>query len=644
MLSAKIFAMPTVVASAFLLCFTSCVNEEYDFRDGIDTSIDIAGDISLPVGSTEFIPIGDFLKLDSEEGSTSILQCDEDGNYFIVINGGDPVTESVTVNQISIGSDGLIGGGGFQIEIPVKGSISGSQLPDTQITIDNFIDQNTDVTIDEEVSEVATLVKAIRKVGLEAPISIDLALLDANESPIEGRLRINNAKITFPSCILLEKSGSDSHYSLENSHTIVINNMDIQPGSSIGLIMKEINLDGLDGEDEGYKNGRLKVNEQITISDLSISFYPKDFGSTVSGLPGNILLDMAMNVADLNVKGLVAVVEPDLDINVDPVEIGELPEFIAGDNIVLDLYNPVIRLDIDFQSNDRTPTGEFPSFLLNADINATKDNEPTMSEPIHIGSKDPQSPSAAMIEKGSNTIYISRIGTGYDDGGISSVGEHVLDLKVANLSDLLKTIPDTISIENISVTAPLKGNETDGYEDEDYSTILFPENDPLNINFSFNYGVNTPLAFGEDLNISYSTDVNGWNDMFNPSSDGGLKLSMNEVVLKFRFISTIPFTMGVSASAINLSGEVFTEGISVEMLDANGNPGKISGGNQNAPASSDLMVRLSADDSALEKFDGLRLNISATSPESDYQGVTLNQNQGIKLEKIVLNIKGGASL
>ena len=62
--------------AAFLaLCglFCSCVNQDYDLSKPIDTSINIKGDISLPIGSSEFIKIGDFLKI--EEGAQGI-QCD----------------------------------------------------------------------------------------------------------------------------------------------------------------------------------------------------------------------------------------------------------------------------------------------------------------------------------------------------------------------------------------------------------------------------------------------------------------------------------------------------------------------------------------------------------------------------------------
>ena len=50
------------MTSIVSLCLTSCVNEAYDLSKGIDTSIDINADISVPFGSTQKILIGDLLE------------------------------------------------------------------------------------------------------------------------------------------------------------------------------------------------------------------------------------------------------------------------------------------------------------------------------------------------------------------------------------------------------------------------------------------------------------------------------------------------------------------------------------------------------------------------------------------------------
>ena len=52
------------VAALSLMALPACVNEEYDLNKGIDTTIDIEGNISAPVGSTEKIMIGDLFEIE----------------------------------------------------------------------------------------------------------------------------------------------------------------------------------------------------------------------------------------------------------------------------------------------------------------------------------------------------------------------------------------------------------------------------------------------------------------------------------------------------------------------------------------------------------------------------------------------------
>ena len=70
--------------------------------------------------------------------------------------------------------------------------------------------------------------------------------------------------------------------------------------------------------------------------------------------------------------------------------------------------------------------------------------------------------------------------------------------------------------------------------------------------------------------------------------------------------------------------------------------GSLDAGNIGAETSSDVTVKILATPEALERFDGLRLNMEATSGGT--VGVPLNENQGVKLEKITASIQGGIQM
>ena len=167
--------------------------------------------------------------------------------------------------------------------------------------------------------------------------------------------------------------------------------------------------------------------------------------------------------------------------------------------------------------------------------------------------------------------------------------------------------------------------------------VVFPEDgSDLSYDIDFSYGLEVPLAFGPDLNIGYSTDFNDWNDTFNSeSSSSDYTLDFREITIRFDFVNTIPLTLGVTADAIDVDGATMSD-ISVELS------GSIAAGNIGAETSTPLTVRLTASQDALERFDGLRLNISATAAENaDLQGITLNKAQGIRLENISASLDGG---
>ena len=60
------------MTSIVSLCTTDCVNEAYDLRKGIDTSIDVDADISVPFGSTQKILIDDLLEIDPENSMITV--------------------------------------------------------------------------------------------------------------------------------------------------------------------------------------------------------------------------------------------------------------------------------------------------------------------------------------------------------------------------------------------------------------------------------------------------------------------------------------------------------------------------------------------------------------------------------------------
>lgn len=648
---AKSSAVLQSVTATVLVSFAcSCVNEAYDLSKDIDGTMDIQGSISLPIGSTEFMPIGDFLELDQDDQTSSILTTDENGDYRLSVKSDKPIVpdEPISIPEISIDASQLLpdpenpgNAGGFKfpgirIGSEVNDIIQG--LAPDKIT-DEIVDYlnsqlppvseetvSTPISINERLSDDITgIVKDIREIQIDAPIELSIAV--EGENLHRGRLFLNGPEtnggrfdITFPDFVVLE--GRSSNVTVEDGHILTFNNLEINvenpETSSFSFAIVSIDMNALK-EGQGYTDGTLYIEDNIELSSgLRLSLDPRDFveNGTIS-VPDEITIDMSLNAgSEIAVKSVTAALDlGGYGIEPTEVSIGELPDFLSGDNVTLDLYNPVIRLDV-LADEANTPDIHFPEFTLSASLDAFgKDGQSTMDSPISLND--------IAISKGMNHVIISRLPVDRIDPVPQD--EHYVYREISNLSDIIKVIPDHITISEIEINTA-----------EEYTTVVFPQNGaPLTYDVSVDYSIDVPLAFGKDLNISYSTEFDGWNENFSSTSDSDYRLDLREATIRFDFINSIPLELGLSAEAIDIDGNVMDDiDVSLE--------GTLAAGNTGSETSTPIIITIRATQEALDRFDGLRLNIEATS--GDMEGVTLNKNQGIRLENISANIQGGVQL
>ncbi len=653
--------LQSVTATALMFFACSCVNEEYDLSNGIDGTVDIQGSISLPIGSTEFMPIGDFLELD-QDGQESILVADpQTGDYRLYIESDNTIApeEPIEIQQITIEGEMMVPDGGVTYEEIGLGSrvenISaldpGMDIPEkVRNELNSLIDgmepleaQTTPIEINEDIAQVTDIVKDIKKIELEAPIALTLSLKGDNLT--KGKVSLSGPgneafTITFPEFVTLE-SGTDN-LAIIDGHILSFDNLDIDindpESSTFEFSLTGIDLSLLD-EGQGMVGDRLTVNDEISISELKLGLDINDFARTVGEIPYEIAIDLSLNVGDVFVKSVEAVLDPDFSIDPQSIDIGELPEFISGDNVTLDLYNPVIRLDVNAEDNVRTATGKgFPNFYMSAGIDAfDKNGSSTLGSdgPIVIGDDGSgKDNSPVVIKEGMNHIVISRQEAENGGNGPVPADENYQYITVSELGRLISVIPDHITISDIKVRIPHEGSEGN-WAESDYTAITFPQEGPLTYDVGVDYSIEVPLAFGKDLYISYSTDFNGWNENFSSTSKSDYKLDLKEASIKFDFINSIPLELGLSAEAIDTDGNVMSD-INVEL------EGTLAAGNINNETSAAVVVKIVATQEALDRFDGLRLNIEATS--GDMEGVALNKDQGVRLENISANIQGGIQL
>ena len=563
---------------------TSCFNEDYDLTKDIDTNISIDGDISAPLGNSEFILVDDFLNLGNDD--KDVLKTDASGNYYLSVTGRG--TSSDVELPVFSFSDELVTDGGYTAtiekrELPLPSS---GTVPDTPYT-KHFNASSTPIKINEDVP---TEILAVKDAEVSGVVNVSLTVT-------AGKATLSDLIIDFPDYLEFADVKDVGLNFNPDGNILTIKSPQIHTMS------KSINLNviGIDFEKipsgQGFIPSQHKIvlNDEVKLSAFDVNAVLSDFGATVEVIPNEIVADIDLSISSLIVKTALVKVDPDIVIDPFISNVGALPDFLSGDDVVLDLYNPVLKLNID----NCTPF----TLNLNADIMSYKGAD---HRTAHVGNAN-GGKAITLTPSGMNRLYVSRTGEGVPDGFASVV--------VPDFSSLFSIAPDRIGMENIDVEAA-----------DEFVTLTSGGR----YNVVYDFELAAALAFGKDVKIVYSTDFTGWNETFNPN-DESFALEVRDADVKFDFVNMIPMTILPDAAAIDVDGNVIP-GIKVTL---NGN---IPAGSVEKPSTSALTLNLEGGAEQMRKLDGLRLNLTGRDPGT-MSGVCLNKNQGVQFKNMKIRLQ-----
>lgn len=576
--------------------FNSCVNEDYDLTKDIDKTICINGEISAPIGNSETIFVTDLLNLDGDE--SDVLFLDINDNYVLTFM-GNRTEASFTVPSFRFSGDIMTNGGHLglikrsDIMEELAPGLSGTGLPVPKgLTVKRTFDASTTpLEIDEDIPEEVTDVKDIHGNAVAKVTFL------ANT----GKATLSGLTVDFPDYLIfagISKGQIDCDFDKE-SNTLRFGQVEV------GRVMSEVSLDitGIDltkipaGQGFIWDRHKMLLNDNITLTGFDVSLLTDDLGNTFGDIPEEVHIDTGIKLNSLDIKDVTVKVDPKVAITPQAINVGKLPDFVNGDGAVLDLYDPQIML---FLGNDSPLT-----MSLNADLESYKG---ASRNTVHIGDNGGATDKITVKSGMTSRIYLSRTGESAPSG--------YQNVKVSNLSDIVKNVPERISIANIDVKA-----------DDEFVTVQTDKS----YNFYCSYSIIAPLAFGKDMRIDYCSDYDGWNEIFN-SED--VDYEINSAVVTFDCVNTIPFGIEMTAAAIDKEDNVIPE-ITVTI------EGNVSSGSVDKPSKTPMTLNLktsSGDD--MRRLDGIRMNNRISGADNDHSGVCLNKRQSIKLENMKIKIKG----
>lgn len=593
-------------ASAICSAIVSCTDSSYDLSE-IDPSVDIKADLSIPVGNSGFIRVGDLLELGDE-----LVSADADGNYFLSFRADEAVTSDISVPSFDFNHTSSMDAA--YLHFPSSSNSFGKlpegltpeeihrRYPDIDLTyvfpITNPENPSESFMMDFDIdADLPDAFTDIRYASIDAEVRLDIGL--------EGRITfMEGAEIVFPQYLVLASVQKDSRLQVSGGHSIRLKqDMTVDRAESVSVQVEGVDLSQVPGHGIIVENGsrQLMISEAVTVNgNVRIDLLDFDRVPTMdNGIPVKMqfVLDR-FSVFRAQVKLDVAKSAEGTDL-----VLSDVPDILSADNVTLDVWNPMLLLEFDNSS---------PVIArLDADMQAFKGD--TQTADIHIGTNGPADnrTEPIQINPGSQAFCLSRQGT--------SAWPDAKAVKAERLSMLFNTVPEVISFRNIRLRTPDEWVELD-LTDNAYTV-------------SFDYAVQCPLAFGRKLSIQYEIPVGGMGGLL-----AGEGIELERAELRFDITNSIPWNMTLDATAMDSEGNPIESGVVISM-----NPAIVAAGSTDSPSVSPVAISISSEKGALQEFDGFLLRLKLEG-DAQLEGLPLNENQGIRLTDISASIKGEVSI
>lgn len=569
----SLFALSVILSS-------SCVNDKYDLSGNIDKSMTIfENGISFPVGNSDTITMGQLIEIDDED---QIKVDKTTGNYYLY-------QKQKTENDLSLKIESSAINVGnteefvvdVEAENPYHNNPDLPELPEGKFVLPIIGENGSDLSMNS--NEIATEILNIKNITT-TPTKLRIIVKAENLSSYSDKLYFDDDfRINLPADLICQderivKEGNKQYLKLGGLHisenTPFYYDLDVY-----GCYFGESGVDIVDGS----------IDRQYRINAEG-SFYLTSLKKT-----DEELIKMSVNIATDGLYMNIVSAELKADPTIDPVEdkvdfdLSSMPEFLQGDDIVLNLAHAAIKVDIDGNiPMDVFMSGKFASY---------KDG--SLIEDASFGVTGEQ----LVLQDNTDNRFLFTSDPAETASGYKTV-------YVENMNNLFYKLPDQLDFR------------VDAKADKDnYYTVNLGENNDIQIE----YEANIPLKFGKDLAINYAETIDI--DLEDENS-----IETESIMLKGVLTNSIPMNVSISAVPVDEYGEEIS-GVTIDIT-----PSQLTSGDN------ELSIVAGSDNGGniLESLKGIKLNLSIENDGTD--DIQLNENQYIQLKKVQLRLPEGITI
>lgn len=576
--SSKLFL---ILGTAAVVGFSGCTDNDYDLSE-IDSTIGIGGDgLEIPSLSTEIIPLKDVLEL---EADGSVVEDEISGDYVFRQEGAQVAPVHPFIDKINVAEQNTVSN---DIEL-VFSSPSGTRrrhatrVGGESIVADGWIQAFTyEGNKPEEVVELSEA-----EVSSTITLSIDFSDVKSVVS------KFDQIEVDMPAFMTIANVNCGGYAFEQSGSKLTLKNVYTSSNMTITADITSLNFKAKDTSygSLSISGGKVKMEGKVHVTAVASSF---NSGAGTTGRK----ISSVMNMSKFVVNAATGKFNPEIALSdLGNIKVSGIPDFLQGGNVVVDLYNPQIKLtvtsDMDVPGTLNGVIKSFKNGQLLATVNV--DNIP-------------------IDANKTSTICICR-----RSEGISGF-DHVLTN--ANLSKLIETIPD-----NITFSANASADQTNNYRFE------------LGHNYTVQpaYSVDAPIAFGENASIEYRDTLDGWNnDIKDFELAEGAYVNMDASIK-----SCVPAYMTVSAVPVDVNGNAISaDELSVEVT------GSVEASKDGvSETTSPVNIKVSQmKKGAMKKLDGIVFVVAGKASDGNnaVTGITLNANRHtLKVEQLKIKLVG----
>lgn len=607
----KHFFLTGALCAGSALVLSSCIDDSYDL-DKVDLTMGLGSDgLSVTLGNTEKIRLGDLLDLDES------VKLDGKNTFYLVEDGNTNFDVKVDKVHTNLNSTTLKTNekvlsyekarqqlASLGISIPTGGVLP---IPAGQsFTSGAEGDESIDFKVNgiTGISHINTLYLQSNNGGIP---KVALSITEKRSSPnIKfGVSKLEKMSITLPEFMHV------THLSngwTRNGRVITCASMDYHMGSPIcEVTFDEASLDAT------------PVNGELQLTPEQLNIHMKGdvtFKSTAAFSMGehdyaDVELNINMGNEGLDVYKVKGVFNPEINPENSVIDIKEsLPDFLTDDAVVIKASNPTIRFDANLSS---IPVGvQLGNESQGRHIELTAEKG-TEQKSVNLP--------YATIENGKvNTIYYYQGSSPYDPAGQLIAGAQ--QKATPNLGTLIEKLPDQITVKMDDHRLEVKNQE--------YTVEL-----GRNYNATVNYNVFVPFTFDKGFTIVYNDSTDSMNDDLKKYAAKGIEI-------KAEAQNAVPLDLIVGIEAKDVNGQVI-DGIKFNDVTVPAGPDTYDA--QNEPIATTAPITLEAtlaDEKLLSKVDKLIFKVHAADND-ELQSKTLVSTQYLRLATIKLRLKGGVT-